>query len=73
MKTCGLDVHKDSLFCAIYNGKAYSEVKEYETTTPKIRQTGEYLRSEGIERVATESTSTYWGPIWDICLKRVLS
>ncbi|KAA6348820.1 hypothetical protein EZS27_003707, partial [termite gut metagenome] len=22
MKTSGLDVHKDSIFCAIYNGKA---------------------------------------------------
>jgi len=68
MKTCGLDVHKDSVFCAVYNGKAYSEVKEYDTTTPKIRQMGEYLRSEGVEQVAMESTSTYWVPVWDILL-----
>jgi transposase len=66
MKTCGLDVHKDNVFCAIYNGKTYSEVKEYATTTPKIRQMGEYLRSEGVERIAMESTSTYWVPVWDI-------
>ena len=44
MKTCGLDVHKDSVFCAIYNGKEYSVVKKYDTTTPRIRQMGEYLR-----------------------------
>jgi transposase len=69
MKTSGLDVHKDSIFCAIYNGKTYSEVKEYETTTPAIRQMGEYLRSEGVERVAMESTSTYWVSIWDILLE----
>jgi transposase len=68
MKTCGLDVHKDKLFCAIYNGKDYSPVTEYETTTPKIRQMGEYLRCEGVERVAMESTSTYWIPVWDILL-----
>ena len=24
-KVCGLDVHKDSIFCAIYNGEEYSE------------------------------------------------
>jgi len=30
MKVSGLDVHKDSIFCAIYNGKEYSEVNEYE-------------------------------------------
>jgi transposase len=68
MKTSGLDVHKDSIFCAIYNGKAYSEVKEYSTTTPHIRLMGEYLRGEGVNRVAMESTSTYWVPIWDILL-----
>jgi transposase len=69
MKTSGLDVHKDSIFCAIYNGKEYLEVKEYDTTTPKIRQMGEYLRSEGVSKVAMESTSTYWVPVWDILLE----
>ena len=68
INTCGLDVHKDSIFCAIYNGKEYSEVKEYETTTPSIRQMGEYLRLEGVEKVAMESTSTYWVPVWDVLL-----
>ena len=28
MKTCGLDVHKDKIFCAIYNGKDYTDVKD---------------------------------------------
>jgi hypothetical protein len=27
MKTCGLDVHKDSIFCVIYDGKSNSVVK----------------------------------------------
>ncbi|MDR1098466.1 MAG: IS110 family transposase [Tannerella sp.] len=69
MKTSGLDVHKDSMFCAIYNGKAYSEVKEYTTMTGSIRSMSEYLRSEGVVRVAMESTSTYRVPIWDILLE----
>ena len=66
MKTCGLDVHKDSIFCAIYNGKDYTEVVEYETTTPKIYQMGEYLLAEGVAKVAMESASTYWVPVWDL-------
>ena len=37
MKTSGLDVHKDTIFCAIYNGKSYSEVTEFSTTTNSIR------------------------------------
>jgi transposase len=65
-KTCGLDVHKDSIFCAIYNGKNYSEVKEFSTTTNSIRELGQYLHSECVKKVAMESTSTYWVPIWDI-------
>jgi transposase len=69
MKTCGLDVHKDSIFCAIYDGKEYSKVNEYDTTTPKIRQMGEYLRTEGVSKVAMESTSTYWVPVWDVLLE----
>ena len=69
MKTCGLDVHKDSIFCAIYNGEKYSDITEYETTTVRIRQMGEYLRSEGVAKVAMESTSTYWVPVWDILLE----
>jgi transposase len=66
MKTCGLDVHKDSIFCALYDGKSYSVVKEFSTTTGSIRELGSYLQSEKVKKVAMESTSTYWVPIWDI-------
>ncbi|MDR2065443.1 MAG: IS110 family transposase [Prevotellaceae bacterium] len=64
MKTSGLDVHKDSIFCAIYDGKSHSVVKEFTTTTVSIRSPGEYLRSEKVKMVAMESTSTYWVTIW---------
>jgi uncharacterized protein (DUF433 family) len=66
MKVSGLDVHKDSIFCAIYDGQVYSEVKEYETMTESIRKMGEYLQKEGVIHVAMESTSIYWIPVWDI-------
>ena len=66
MKTCGLDVHKDSIFCAIYDGKNYSEVKEFSTMTNSIRSMGDYLKEEKVSKVAMESTSIYWCPIWDV-------
>ena len=69
MQVLDFDVHKNTICYAIYNGKAYSEIKEYDTTTPKIRQLGEYLRLEGVTKVALESTSTYWVPVWDILLE----
>ena len=65
-KVCGLDVHKDNIFCAIYNGSEYSEVKEYSTMTPSIYSMGEYLQSEGVEEIALESTGIYWVAVWDL-------
>jgi transposase len=66
MKTSGLDVHKDKIFCAIYDGKSYSEVKEFSTTTLSIHSMGEYLQFENVKKVAMESTSSYWVPVWDL-------
>ena len=66
MKVSGLDVHKDSIFCAIFDGAEYSEVKEYASMTNSIRQMGFHLKEEGVERIAMESTSIYWTPVWDI-------
>ena len=66
MKVSGLDVHKDTIFCAIYNGKTYGEVVEYLTFSGDIRTMGVHLQTEGVKRVALESTGTYWIPVWNI-------
>jgi hypothetical protein len=58
MKTSGLDVHKDSIFCAIYDGKSHSVVKGFTATSVSIRSLGEYLKSEKVKKVAMESTAT---------------
>jgi transposase len=65
-KTSGLDVHKDTIFCSVYNGKTHNEVKEYSTLTDSIRRMGEDLHSAGVEEVAIESTGIYWIPVWNI-------
>jgi transposase len=65
-KTCGLDVHKDTVFCGVFDGKRHQEVKEYSTLTSSITSLGEYLKSEAIEDVALESTGMYWIPVWNI-------
>ena len=63
MKVCGLDVHKDSIFCAIYDGKKYKEVKIFGTLTRDIRELTNYLQDEQVSKVAMESTGCYWIPI----------
>jgi len=65
-KTAGLDVHKDTVFCGIYDGKLQSEVKEFTTTTVSVYSLGEHLQTEGVQEVAIESTGIYWIPVWNI-------
>lgn len=66
MITSGLDVHKDSIFCATFNGKSYGEVVQFGTLTRDIKAMGDHLKSIGIQEIAMESTGIYWIPIWNI-------
>jgi transposase len=65
-RVCGLDVHKDSIFCATFNGKKHGPVTEYSTLTCSITTMGRDLQREGVESIAMESTGMYWIPIWNI-------
>jgi transposase len=65
-KTSGLDVHKDTVFCGVFDGKSHQEVREYSTLTCSITALEEYLKGEGVEYVALESTGMYWIPVWNI-------
>jgi len=66
MKVSGLDVHKDTIFCTIYDGKNYGEIQEYPTFSECIRSLGDHLRSERVKKIAIESTGIYWIPVWNI-------
>jgi transposase len=66
MKVSGLDVHRDSIFCRIYNGKKQEKVQEFSTFTQDIIEMGNMLKKAGVKRIAMESTGIYWIPIWNI-------
>jgi len=66
MKVSGLDVHKDTIFCGIYDGKKQRKVLEFSTFTEDIRNLGNMLQLQGVRKVAMESTSIYWIPVWNI-------
>lgn len=66
MKVSGLDVHKDTIFCGIYDGSKRSEVQEFPTFTENIKEMGIMLQNQKVKRVAMESTSIYWIPVWNI-------
>jgi len=46
MKVSGLDVHKDNIFCIIHDGKLYSDVKEYDSTTNSVRNLVLFLQGK---------------------------
>jgi len=66
-KACGLDVHKESVFACILDeqGKKKFE-KRYGTLTPDLIELRDTLVAYDCGRVAMESTSIYWMPIWHI-------
>lgn len=66
MKVSGLDVHKDIIFCDIYDGIKRNKVQEFPTFTDNIREMGIMLQKQKVKRIAMESTSIYWIPVWNI-------
>lgn len=66
---CGLDVHKDTIFAAIYAEKTHTEVREFCTFTCDIQALGQWLKEQGVVKVAMESTGIYWIPVWNILEK----
>lgn len=63
---CGLDVHKDSVYAAIFNGKDRSEVMVFGTFTEHVAQLIQWLEQNAVKRVALESTGIYWVPVWNM-------
>ena len=66
-KVCGLDVHKDSVFACILDDQGKKILEErYGTLTPDLDKLRNALVSHGVGRVAMESTSIYWMPVWRV-------
>ena len=67
MKTvCGLDVHKDSVFCCIIRTDGEKIQHKFGVLTEELMTLRDLMESEGVEECAMESTSIYWMPIWRV-------
>lgn len=72
MKTnycCGLDVHKDSIFACVAKGDSEFVREKFGTLTPDIEELKTWLLKQGVSKVAMESTSVYWVPVWHVLEK----
>ena len=67
MKTvCGLDVHKDSVFCCIMHSDGSKIQHKFGVLTEELQTMRALMESVGVEECAMESTSVYWMPVWRV-------
>jgi transposase len=70
VKVAGLDVHLESISCAVRcwqtPTKLTTQVRSFGTMTGDLRALADYLRSMGVTHVALEATGVLWKPVWNI-------
>lgn len=63
---CGIDVHKNKLVaCLKIKGKK-NVIKEYSGQTEDIKSMANWLKENKCEKIAMESTASYWKPLVNI-------
>ena len=68
-RCCGIDIHKKTAVACIIVGlgkKIRKEIRTFGTMTDDIENLKLWLKENGIEKVAIESTGIYWVPIFNI-------
>lgn len=63
---CGLDVHKDSVFCCILCADGRKIQHKFGVLTEELETLRDLMESEHVEECAMESTSIYWIPVWRV-------
>ena len=64
-KCCGVDVHKKLIVACFKHGRK-QEIREYGATTRELLEMAGWLIDGGCEKVAMESTGSYWKPLYNI-------
>ena len=64
-RCCGIDIHKSVIVaCVIVKNK--HEIRTYKTMTDDLLQMCRWLKEEGVQMVAMESTGSYWKPVYNL-------
>jgi transposase len=64
-RCAGIDVHKKLLVVCLRIGRK-SEVREFGTLTYEIREMVAWLKANGCQMAAMESSGSYWKPIYNV-------
>ena len=65
-RCAGIDVHKNRLVVCLHVGRRKSEVREFGKLTHEIRGLAAWLKDNGCQMAAMESTGIYWKPLYNI-------
>lgn len=69
---CGIDVHKKLIVACLRKGNRH-EVREFGATTREILSMAGWLKENGCQMAAMESTASYWKPLYNILESSELS
>jgi len=64
-RCAGIDVHKKLLVVCLRIGRK-TEIREFGTLTHEIREIVAWLKGNGCQMAAMESTGSYWKPLYNI-------
>jgi len=64
-RCAGIDVHKKLLVVCLRIGRK-AEIREFGTLTHEIREIVAWLKANGCQMAAMESTGSYWKPLYNI-------
>ncbi len=63
---CGIDVHKNKLVACLKIKGNQAVIKEFSGQTEDIKKMAEWLKENKCEKIAMESTASYWKPLVNI-------
>ena len=63
---CGIDVHKNKLVACLKEKGKRAVIKEFSGQTKDIKEMADWLKEEQCEKIAMESTASYWKPLVNI-------
>jgi transposase len=69
-RVCALDIGKATVMACLrvphedHPGRRRQEVREYATRVPALLELADWLRSQSVQLVAMEATSSYWKPLF---------
>ena len=62
---CGIDVHKKLIVACLRKGNRH-EIREFGATTRELLEMADWLKENGCQMAAMESTASYWKPLYNI-------